>query len=980
MSELEGKIKDILTAVKVDIDHRMFFSRVHLFLSKKQKKMCKKKDELIQLLVEEYHDFSFLLDRASIQDSCSFRNNMRACGLAQILILEDGKLNKEQLLRAREVLKDKLYSLGPGRQHDICRQRHILNVLKELLENKDAVRQLLRMGVPYSNAGADKIIRETLDLSSKIRLTNVHVRRAALSAWFSYLRQNVGSCFATAPAIIVQREQPERFLEDIAEMISTGRIKRTFGGVEYSVPMSSSWGVGDLKKPFVVNCETQIGKSPGFIQALQSSGVLNKEASIKKIFPKAQKLILSALGIWENRGISLMVTPEEVFRKVFLKVNDLEEGDLLEFEGQLKDSVFLGMLPVGKKREGKAQAYKRFCLQFDLAKSSFKRLTDNALLKSWEFTLASFAETKAVFSRWNLYSSLGLSPDDEGGVGSCLFEQLKERLEKANDLVHEMNLEYERYYERVKYQESRMSQATTDEELRSLKVAYQNLVSEMNFFLEKREAAHYLANRWANLYNFLIEQYDQRFKEYFQEVYDAEMHDITTGPYDDSPAGFRLVYKHGRSDTSQWSQVKNEVQFIDFLADFFISSEREIILLPEMKGLEKDFSEITTGIVNLVRRKEFLESAFYRMARDHGGKFVENPLDNLDKIDKKPWVYTSGGTMNYLVSCYYSREELPKMESRWVENVSELFAFFLDVMKGMPDRITKGFLDDSEKSMLMHSPTHAFVFKPGKSPFKEGWLDKGYTYTWIRDNIVIPGQHFIKNMSLSQLMMQELIEEMSMNLLEPYRHNFKKAFNHLSGVKEPMEFRQEIISTMNMDRALQLSGRLVFEEEDIDSMLYSMLPMHLGHEISPVISQVISTLPGLLEDEKKEVMEIYAGLSHRLNRFKVVSSSRLKNILRSLILLLKQTPSMGENFHSHIVFALQKLGFSMPKPVIFADTNWARDYFAFVVNPGTGELDFWRVDALGSEGTSMATWKKWLDGSHKKPLWGVYFQPSEYGG
>ena len=36
----------------------------------------------------------------------------------------------------------------------------------------------------------------------------------------------------------------------------------------------------------------------------------------------------------------------------------------------------------------------------------------------------------------------------------------------------------------------------------------------------------------------------------------------------------------------------------------------------------------------------------------------------------------------------------------------------------------------------MYSPTHAFRLKPGLSPFKEGWLDKGFTYTWIRDNVI----------------------------------------------------------------------------------------------------------------------------------------------------------------------------------------------------------------------------------------------------
>jgi hypothetical protein len=73
-------------------------------------------------------------------------------------------------------------------------------------------------------------------------LTARDVRRAVLSALLTPLRQTVGSCFATAPAIIVQREQPWQLIEDLFELLTRGRLSRVRGGEERLVPMSPSYG------------------------------------------------------------------------------------------------------------------------------------------------------------------------------------------------------------------------------------------------------------------------------------------------------------------------------------------------------------------------------------------------------------------------------------------------------------------------------------------------------------------------------------------------------------------------------------------------------------------------------------------------------------------------------------------------------------------------------------------------------------------
>jgi hypothetical protein len=166
---------------------------------------------------------------------------------------------------------------------------------------------LKKFRLPLCHRGAEKIIRKTLELSSSISLTDDHVRQAVIATCLTPLRQNIGSCFATAPAILIHEEQQERFVADLYEMLTTGRLKRVIAGVEFSVPMC---------------------------------------------------------------------------------------------------------------------------------------LNANTLLKSWEYTLASFSEVKMEFSRWNLYTSLGLHPAEKGGIGELLYKKLEKKLQEVNEKTSKFYLEY----------------------------------------------------------------------------------------------------------------------------------------------------------------------------------------------------------------------------------------------------------------------------------------------------------------------------------------------------------------------------------------------------------------------------------------------------------------------------------------------------------------------------------------------------------
>ena len=126
------------------------------------------------------------------------------------------------------------------------------------------------------------------------------------------------------------------------------------------------------------------------------------------------------------------------------------------------------------------------------------------------------------------------------------------------------------------------------------------------------------------------------------------------------------MYKHGRQNTSAWSFIRTYQEFIETLNSFFNAFEVEYNHDPAIAGIEKEFTEAVTEMSQHIRTEDFILSAFERMARaPYNSPLIKDPLHNLDKIEKKPWAYTSGGTMTTLLANYFGREDKPTEESLW---------------------------------------------------------------------------------------------------------------------------------------------------------------------------------------------------------------------------------------------------------------------------------------------------------------------------
>ena len=588
------------------------------------------------------------------------------------------------------------------------------------LSSKEGKNLLNRFKLPVANGYIETLVRRTLKLPNKQKLEHSHLKEAVVSALLCPLRQVIGSCFATAPAIYIQNEKPERLLLDLYDLMMMGKMKRTFGGEEYVVPISPKWG----------------------------------------------------------------------------------------------------------RREG-----------------------DHPLLRVWEYTIASFSDYKTTFSRWNLYSSLGLDPKHKGGIGAFIYSMLQEKLDRFNQEVEKLHSDYTRAIDEARVSQALLRQADSPDRIRMRKTELEVRAHHAEVCKDMRDKAHEKAQGLSKFFPFLIEQYSEKFQEHFLEIFDAEAHYTHEVLYEDSPAGFRLVYKHGRSDPSAWTFIQDEGEFFDSLRHFFIAVEPQVSAECEWEGGVKEIEGLTTQLVHFIDTLEFHKFALKK---------------------KRPWSYTSGGSLHTLLKGYFMIEGTITEEKRPIESPTDLLTFLLELLKALSYTVTKPFEIDSEASLLMYSPTHAFLLKPGLSPFKEGWLDNGFTYTWIRDHVIDPAKNHYESIRVDR-------EAQTLLASKIIKEDF---YPHAASLSLP-DFRSFLLKAAPK------------REDEIDNLFF----------------QSFSTHP----------------------------------------------------------------------PLLFGDTNWLDYAFAFAVNPGTLDLDLYRVSADKTRTYPMNPWRPYLDGSTKEN-WGVLTRPSDYSG
>lgn len=898
-------------------------------------------DPLTQIFsLREESFLSSLFDRSSIQDSSRFRSLRRARVLSEMLINSRGELDSDALKKMLLLFEKAGHIFYPDSSEET------LPSLRSL-ENKEVARFLKKFYTPLCHAWAERLVRSTLGLPSAAPLSDVEVRRAALCAYLTPLRQNVGSCFATAPAIVIQKDQPLRFLDDLQQLLSKGKLKRIFGGIEYAIPLSPSTGVGDLRKNVLA---PHASLCPGLITACQILGVCSPSDP-----PEFQSRSIEVLIQQFGQGKKIL-TVEALIQAICLKQESLTSQDLdkqTEWESAQVRQFQMGVRGFSSSSSEKIRRLQHFKNKCSEAQEAFKGLCDNALIKAWEFTLASFSEVKMEFSKWNFYVSLGFSTQETGGIGELLFTRLNEKVEEINKKLHQYQLDYQLSFDQVRATETLLRNASSEGDARRLRAEYQSRAYHMRSCQELRDELYEKGSHYSGLLSFLLKQYDQKFPEYFQEIYDAQMQDVAEGAYEDSPAGFRLVYKQGRVDPSTWTLIENENQYIQSLTDFFSLTQTSISAECEWEEGVLEIRDLTEQILFHLREPRFLTSALERMAKAYQTNIPNTPLFSLHQIEKKPWAYTSGGTMTTLLKTYYCRESEFTSESKWVESPQDLLIFILDTLKNLFPRVLDPYLKGERTGMLMNSPTHAFVLLP--EPIKAGWQTDGFTYTWVRDEILAPGQQFYAKIQLEREEQEFLFHHFCDSHSLPLIPNPFLSHKSLT----PLEWRQALLAVLTTPGFA----------DQIDAFLYQSLPLIPGSNWKELAKEFLVRLGSSL----------YSPLLKQFPDRPVpyFTAAQFHDLVTSCYLVAEETVCFPFDVGSQVASIGKELGTIPPTSLLVADTNWSGNYFAFVVNPGTLQLDLWRMNKALTKGVPMSQWRQWLNGQQKQP-WTLFTQPHEY--
>lgn len=528
---------------------------------------------------------------------------------------------------------------------------HVRHVLALFLESNHARLRLKQLSFPLANPFVDSLIAHSL-----CKITPLEKRDISLSlliALLAPLRQSVGSCFATAPLMIVQYEQPFFLFEELYNLVTRGFLKRVVDGKEVRIPMSIKTGMGELLTPM--------------------SPLGNTDPSLKEALAKK-------------------------------KLPDVNPGE-----------------PIKSYIERVANDYRAL-------QEHFKAKTQSLILKCYEYTVASLSDWKTDFSNWNMYTSLGLDHNEPGGIGEGLYNFLERELGKVNEDISKLTEDVYRTEEQIRTLETHLRSATNPDQIRRLKGEIQAKAHHMYV----SEDMHYhqieRSKKIAEFYKFVVEQFMRLFPEYFQEVFDAEMVSSEGDLLEDRPAGFRLLYKHGRFDPTVWTMIYTEDEYTEMLSEFFKAIENILFMAIDWDEGKELIETMIDSLVHQVRDPVFMENAKQRMKMMH--------LQTLkEAAPRTPWAYESGGSVDTLLHGYFRMVNQPKKVEFKPEKPVDLLTQLIEWVKDAPYNQTSRFENDSSYGLLMTSPVHAFVFTPGLEEFAKTWGSSANTYTYVRDEI-----------------------------------------------------------------------------------------------------------------------------------------------------------------------------------------------------------------------------------------------------
>lgn len=277
-----------------------------------------------------------------------------------------------------------------------------------------------------------------------------------------------------------------------------------------------------------------------------------------------------------------------------------------------------------------------------------------------------------------------------------------------------------------------------------------------------------------------------------------------------------------------------------------------------------------------------------------------------------------------LLSTVYGPNNIKEPVKKIIESPEELLIFLIETFKDHPP---KG-------DVLATSPTHAFVVKPQLEDFNKAWDNSLYTFSWVRDNVLIPRRNFFEVVTLDQREIGTLVAKWSGPLKKELAEYLRAPMNGFELVRAASEI---------LKHPSLLSS--------FEAHVYNSLPLFPSQQLKERAEKIMAPL-GLKGEFKETPGE-------------VLTAEDLRQALFQAGAICQKDPYM------EIAKLMEKEGFAAPRALLFADTNWSREYFAFHVGLRTGHLELVLSDYTGSSIRPLFEWRQYLDGRVKE-YWSLY--------
>ena len=206
----------------------------------------------------------------------------------------------------------------------------------------------------------------------------------------------------------------------------------------------------------------------------------------------------------------------------------------------------------------------------------------------------------------------------------------------------------------------------------------------------------------------------------------------------------------------------------------------------------------------------------------------------------------------------------------------------------------------------MTSPTHAFVLLPGQEPLSKGWQENIFTYTWVRDEVVLPSQKFYADMRLKEGAQELLLSKLCQKLPIALGQHLDQVFRPKEKKVTVIEWRNHVLDLAS--KHLKPAASLQTFIDMLDSFLYQALPLVPGKEWKALVTRILSG-KGNIDSVLEKFPDVPAPL---------MTAQEIRDAAKGCYLLAEKTISLPFDLHHFIAKQARLIGPAQPTPLLFA--------------------------------------------------------------